>query len=415
MFNKFNVLNVISIILLTIVVVFSKPVFSDSTNDNNAQTNSSGSNTQITGGYTSTTTNTYSGGQTNTTTSNTTSTTNGADVPVNSANSPSYSAMSQDVCSMGISGSVSTLGFGVSGGKHVRDLNCERIKLSKVLFDYGMKIAAVSILCQDPRVHAAMQSAGTPCPWNGKIGPDAQAMWDKYPELRPDYEDYLNQNLVNASMELNNLLDSRYPTPLPKNTQISESAASGLTSEYDALIIKATCYICASNMIRSKDPMSEQADYYYNLVTNAERTGITDRLNAGEFKLSFEVDDKDSQGSIRKITQTGTMQLVETAGKYYGEPYDVLRITCTTAGAYGVAKCKVESFGDDKLFGSETTNLTVTGGLESWGGLGGLRVRFQGAAMAEDDQWEIPVTSETRKISNASTGTISLSRKGKIL
>jgi hypothetical protein len=92
---------------------------------------------------------------------------------------------------MGVSGSLSTLGVGISGGKHVRDLNCERIKLSKVLYDYGMKVAAVSILCQDPRVHAAMQSAGTPCPWNGKIGPDAQAMWDKYPELRPDYEDYL--------------------------------------------------------------------------------------------------------------------------------------------------------------------------------------------------------------------------------
>ena len=99
--------------------------------------------------------------------------------------------MSQDVCSTGISGSVSTLGFGASVGKHIRDLNCERIKLSKVLYDYGMKVAAVSILCQDSRVHAAMQSAGTPCPWNGKIGPDAQAMWDKYPELRPDYEDYL--------------------------------------------------------------------------------------------------------------------------------------------------------------------------------------------------------------------------------
>ena len=230
-----------------------------------------------------------------------------------------------------------------------------------------------------------------------------------------DFTDFLNQQLVNASMELNNLLDARYPTPLPKNTQISESAASGLTVEYDALVIKATCYICASNLIRSKDPMSEQADYYYNLVTNAERTGITDRLNAGEFKLSFEVDDKDSQGSIRKITQTGTMQLVETAGEYYGEPYDVLRITCTTLGAYGVAKCKVEYYGSDKLFGQESTDNIVTGSLDGWSGLGGLQVRFQGAAMAENDQWEIPVVSETRKISNASTGTISLSRKGKIL
>ena len=178
--------------VLSFILVISLPVWGDSTNDDNDQTNTSGSNTQITGGYESTTTN-NNDGQTNTTTDNstTTSTTNGSDIPVNSANSPSFSSMSQDVCSMGVSGSLSTLGVGISGGKHVRDLNCERIKLSKVLYDYGMKVAAVSILCQDARVHAAMQSAGTPCPWNGKIGPDAQAMWDKYPELRPDYEDYV--------------------------------------------------------------------------------------------------------------------------------------------------------------------------------------------------------------------------------
>jgi hypothetical protein len=147
----------------------------------------------VTGGYTSTTTNTYSGGQTNTTTSTTSSTTNGSDVPVNSANSPSYSAMSQDVCSMGISGSVSTLGFGVSGGKHVRDLNCERIKLSKVLYDYGMKVAAVSLLCQDERVFEAMQMAGTPCPFEGKIGKDALEQWNKYDVERPDYERYISK------------------------------------------------------------------------------------------------------------------------------------------------------------------------------------------------------------------------------
>ena len=234
-------------------------------------------------------------------------------------------------------------------------------------------------------------------------------------EAGEDFTDYLNQQLVNASMELNNLLDAKYPTPLPKNTQISEAASSGLTAEYDAIVIKATCYICASNLIRSKDPMSEQADYYYSLVTNADGTGITDRLNKGEYKLSFEVDNKDSQGSIRKITQAGTMQLVETAGQYYGEPYDVLRITCTTGGAYGTAKCKVEYYGNDKLFGQESTDNIVTCGLDDWAGLSGIRVRFQGASMTADDQWEIPVVSETRKISNSSTGTINLSRKGKIL
>ena len=179
--------------VLSFLVIVSLPVWGDSTNDANSQTNSSGSNTQITGGYTSTTTNTYSGGQTNTTTSTTSSTTNGSDVPVNSANSPSYSAMSQDVCSMGISGSVSTLGFGVSGGKHVRDLNCERIKLSKVLYDYVMKVAAVSLLCQDERVFEAMQMAGTPCPFEGKIGKDALEQWNKYDVERPDYERYISK------------------------------------------------------------------------------------------------------------------------------------------------------------------------------------------------------------------------------
>ena len=185
--------NLLLIFILSFLVTISLPVWGDSTNDANSQTNSSGSNTQITGGYTSTTTNTYSGGQTNTTTSTTSSTTNGSDVPVNSANSPSYSAMSQDVCSMGLSGSVSTLGFGGSFGKHIRDLNCERIKLSKVLYDYGMKVAAVSILCQDERVFEAMQMAGTPCPFEGKIGKEALEQWNKYDIERPDYETYITK------------------------------------------------------------------------------------------------------------------------------------------------------------------------------------------------------------------------------
>ena len=174
--------------------MWSKPLLADSTNDDNDQTNTSGSNTQITGGYTATTTN-NNDGQTNTTTSTTTNTTttNGSDVPVNSANSPSFSAMSQDVCSTGISGSVSTLGLGISAGKHVRDLNCERIKLSKVLFDYGMKVAAVSILCQDERVFSAMAHAGTPCPFEGKIGKEALEQWNKYDIERPDYDSYVSK------------------------------------------------------------------------------------------------------------------------------------------------------------------------------------------------------------------------------
>jgi hypothetical protein len=109
--------------------------------------------------------------------------------------------MSQDVCSMGVSGSVSTLGFGLSGGKHVRDLNCERIKLSKVLYDYGMKVAAVSILCQDERVFFAMEMAGTPCPFEGKIGKEALEQWNKYDIERPDYESYISKLEIRSRID----------------------------------------------------------------------------------------------------------------------------------------------------------------------------------------------------------------------
>jgi len=185
--------NMLLAFLLSFILLVSLPVWGDDYD----QTNTSGSNTNITGGYTSTTTN-NNDGQTNTTTSTTTNSTNttGSDIPPPSANSPSYSSMSQDVCSMGVSGSISSGVIGFSGGKHVVDENCERIKLAKVLQDFGMKVASVAVLCQDKRVHMAMQSAGTPCPFEGKIGKEAQELWDKYPELRPDYEEYLARQEV---------------------------------------------------------------------------------------------------------------------------------------------------------------------------------------------------------------------------
>ena len=191
--------NILLILILTFILGVSTVSFA---NDTNTQNNTSGSNTNITGGYTATTTN-NNDGQTNTTTNNTTNTTNSsaADIPPPSANSPSYSSMSQDVCSMGISGSVSTGVFGLSGGKHVVDLNCERIKLAKVLQDFGMKVASVAVLCQDARVFAAMEAAGTPCPYQGLIGPQAAEMWEKYPELRPDYEQHLAKQEVVAKVD----------------------------------------------------------------------------------------------------------------------------------------------------------------------------------------------------------------------
>jgi hypothetical protein len=89
------------------------------------------------------------------------------------------------LCTTGISGAVQTQIFGFSGGKAIRDENCERIKLSKTLYDMGMKVAAVSLMCQDQRVWNAMRMAGTPCPFEGTIGDDAKDKWKLNPEELP--------------------------------------------------------------------------------------------------------------------------------------------------------------------------------------------------------------------------------------
>ena len=154
------------------------------------QTNVSGSNTAIEGGYESSTT--YQSGSSSTSTTNNTSNSDIKSSPP-TASAPSFSSMSQDVCSSGASAGIQTFGVGVSAGKHFRDLNCERIKLSKVLYDFGMKVGAVALLCQDERVFEAMINAGTPCPIDGKIGKDAMALWKKYDHERPDYETYIQR------------------------------------------------------------------------------------------------------------------------------------------------------------------------------------------------------------------------------
>jgi hypothetical protein len=101
--------------------------------------------------------------------------------------------MTQDVCAVGVSLGVQTFGFGVSGGKHAIDQNCERLKLARILNDFGMKVAAVAILCQDERVFESMIQAGTPCPIDGKIGSEAKQLWGKYDHERPDYTTYVKR------------------------------------------------------------------------------------------------------------------------------------------------------------------------------------------------------------------------------
>jgi len=154
------------------------------------QTNVSGSNTSIEGGYEQSTT--YESGSESSSTTTNTSNSNIRSAPP-TAGAPSYNSMTQDVCAVGASAGIQTFGLGVSGGKHFIDKNCERLKLARILNDFGMKVAAVAILCQDERVFESMIQAGTPCPIDGKIGKNAQALWDKYDFERPDYKAYVKR------------------------------------------------------------------------------------------------------------------------------------------------------------------------------------------------------------------------------
>ena len=106
--------------------------------------------------------------------------------PPPSAISPSINSANSDLCTTGVTGAVQTQILGISAGKMVRDMNCEKLKNAKVLYDMGMKVAAVSVMCQDERDYEAMMNAGTPCPFDGKIGAEAKAAWLANKELQPD-------------------------------------------------------------------------------------------------------------------------------------------------------------------------------------------------------------------------------------
>lgn len=112
--------------------------------------------------------------------------------PPPSAIAPSYMSSGSDTCLIGLSGGAQTAIIGLSAGSYRRDEFCEKLKLSKVLYDQGMKIGALTILCKDFRVFEAMFEAGTPCPITIKgrtyIGKMAYIYWERYPEKRPNYD-----------------------------------------------------------------------------------------------------------------------------------------------------------------------------------------------------------------------------------
>jgi hypothetical protein len=103
--------------------------------------------------------------------------------PPPSAISPQFSAgNNSDLCTIGVAGAVQTQILGISAGTTFTEENCLRLKNAKTLYDMGMKVAAVSVMCQDTKVFDAMMNAGTPCPYQGQIGEAAKLGWETHVE-----------------------------------------------------------------------------------------------------------------------------------------------------------------------------------------------------------------------------------------
>tara|TARA_R110000851_G_scaffold321290_1_gene486569 strand:+ start:6 stop:632 length:627 start_codon:yes stop_codon:yes gene_type:complete len=152
------------------------------------QNNTSGSNTAIEGNYSGGAT-TYESGSTSTTTSTNSSTSNIKSAPP-TASAPGMNTSNN--CAMALSGGLQTFSIGVSGGKSYVDKTCELIVLSRTLNSFGMKVAAISLLCSDERVFKAMFLSGTPCPVESKIGNEAKKLLaTKYNYEMPTYEKFV--------------------------------------------------------------------------------------------------------------------------------------------------------------------------------------------------------------------------------
>ena len=122
--------------------------------------------------------------------------------PPPSAISPTINTSNSDLCTFGVAGAVQTQILGISMGSQVTDENCERLKLAKTIYDMGMKVAAVSVMCQDERVFDAMMNAGTPCPYDGMIGPAAKDAWEVNVEKQPGEKEKKEEGLDESTQTL---------------------------------------------------------------------------------------------------------------------------------------------------------------------------------------------------------------------
>lgn len=98
---------------------------------------------------------------------------------VPSVNGPNLTT-SNDTCMGSSSGSANGPGFGVSFGTTWSDDHCKRLKMSRELWNKGMKAASLAMDCMDPAARVALEITGSKCPQSmtaderrNHYGPDA--------------------------------------------------------------------------------------------------------------------------------------------------------------------------------------------------------------------------------------------------
>ncbi|OUV23878.1 MAG: hypothetical protein CBC55_00020 [Gammaproteobacteria bacterium TMED95] len=128
---------------------------------------------------------------------NVTKTFNGAgsrSMPASTAIAPSLMSNGTQSCLKSLSGGVQLVGIGLSSGMYRQDEECNRRLNAITLSNMGMKVASVSLMCQNAQVWRAMFMSATPCPIirSGRllVGKNALLAIKQNPELWiPDYEE----------------------------------------------------------------------------------------------------------------------------------------------------------------------------------------------------------------------------------
>jgi len=197
-------------------------------------------------------------------------------------------------------------------------------------------------------------------------------------------------------------VDSKLDSNLPREQFLLKDGT------YDYLIRRLTSLVAAFFLVKGKDPTSEVAEALFE-----EATMHIEDLNAGRAKLSYMNTGDASKGIVRKISVSGSLNIVDTRGNYYGS-YDRLKVIVTTGGAIGTAKYSVYAKNTEGLKNDLVLqDKIINGDYQDLGA--GLQIRFQGSSdsstATQNDEWEVEVTGIYEEVENASMRSVKMTRK----